>query len=318
MINVGLLGARGYVGEELLGLLLQIPDYHIGFVGSRQLAGQPVFSDQDQVSQPDLTYSDLESETLKQANDIDIWIIAQANGVAAEFAQIIESTNTSHRTRKIIDVSSDHRFDSSWTYGLPERNHDAIKSANKIANPGCYATAAQLALLPILDQIQQPPVLFGVSGFSGAGRTPNDRNNPDRLAENLLPYSLTGHIHQREVSTQLGHPVQLIPHVAPFFRGISMTATVRLNQPLSIETIRESYRGFYEGSCGVQITDEIPEIQQVANTNNCRIGGFSIAEEAPERLVLVSTLDNLRKGAATQVVQNMNLMFGKDVHAGLE
>lgn len=315
MINVGLLGARGYVGEELLGLLLKIPDYRIAFVGSRQLAGQPVFTEKHL---PDLTYSDLEPETLKQADEVDVWVIAQANGVAAEFAQIIESTSPSDRVRKIIDVSSDHRFDSGWVYGLPERNQSEIRSANRIANPGCYATAAQLALLPILDQIQQPPVLFGVSGFSGAGKTPNDRNNPERLAENLLPYSLTTHIHQKEVSTQLGQPVQLIPHVAPFFRGISMTVTVQLNEALPVETLRDMYRHYYRESHWVQITDEIPEIQQVANTNHCRIGGFSTAEEDPSRLVLVSTLDNLRKGAATQVVQNMNLMFGKATHTGLE
>ena len=319
MINVGLLGARGYVGAELLQLLSSIPEYRIDFVGSRQLAGQPVFGDKPTVLQPELTFSDLEPETLKAATDVDVWVIAQANGVAAVFVQFIECNEAkTQRRSKIIDVSSDHRFDSNWVYGLPERNRRALQKAFRVANPGCYATAAQLALLPLLDQLQSTPVLFGVSGFSGAGRTASEKNDPERLANNLLPYALSNHLHQREVSEQLGRSVQLIPHVATFFRGISVTAAVQLQAPASAESIQELFRDFYKDSALVQIIQGIPEVQQIAETNLCRIGGFSMVEEDPQRLVLVSTLDNLRKGAATQAIQNMNLMFGLSVNLGLE
>ena len=172
MINVGLLGARGYVGEELLRLLLKIPEYRVGFVGSRQLAGEPVASGDMEDLPLDLTYSNLEPETLRNADEIDVWVIAQSNGVAAEFVKILQPEGNENHNCKIIDVSSDHRFDPTWTYGLPEKNAAQIQSATRVANPGCYATAAQLALLPVLDQIQETPVLFGVSGFSGAGKLP--------------------------------------------------------------------------------------------------------------------------------------------------
>lgn len=317
MINVGLLGARGYVGAELLQLLNSIPDYRVAFVGSRQLAGQPVFPDSE--TNCDLKFSDLEPQTIANAQDVNCWIIAQANGVAAEFVKVIEAAQSNRLpSQRIIDVSSDHRFDPNWIYGLPEKNESNIRNALRIANPGCYATAAQLAALPLLDRIKGSPTFFGVSGYSGAGRTPNDRNDPKRLANNLLPYSLANHLHQREVSRHLGLNVQLMPHVAAYFRGISLTATFQLKTLESPDSLRELYSHYYASSNLVDVTNEIPEVQQVAETNLARIGGFSIVEQDPERVVLVSTLDNLRKGAATQAIQNMNLMFNLPANHGLQ
>ena len=317
MIRIGLLGSRGYVGEELLHLLQPIPEYQIGLIGSRQRAGQPVSTVHPHLSDSQMIFSDLEPNTLRQA-DIDVWVIAQANGVAAKLVDVFDDRPGHTSNCKIIDVSADHRFHEDWVYGLPEKNRAMLGNATRVANPGCYATAGQLALLPLLSQIQTPPTLFGVSGFSGAGRTPSEKNDPKRLADNLLPYALSNHLHQQEMSEHLGCQVRFTPHVASFFRGISMTVMVQLGEPTSSSRLLEQYRDFYEQMPGVQVTAEVPEIREVAGTNLCRIGGFSVDETDPRNVVLVSTLDNLRKGAATQAVQNMNLMFGLESTRGLE
>ena len=130
----------------------------------------------------------------------------------------------------IVDLSADHRFDDAWYYGLPELTRHAIAANARISNPGCYATAMQLAIAPLTDQLAGPPQCFGVSGYSGAGTTPSDKNNPDKLRDNLMPYALVDHVHEREVSRQLGMPVEFMPHVAPHFRGITMTVNLWLQQ----------------------------------------------------------------------------------------
>src|SRR4029079_11209466 len=131
----------------------------------------------------------------------------------------------------IVDVSADHRFDDAWVYGLPEINRARIRGARRIANPGCYATAAALVVHPVKGLLDGPAQAFGVSGYSGAGTTPSPRNDVEALRDNLMPYSLVGHLHEREVRRHAG-PVCLMPHVAQFFRGISMTVALPLSQPL--------------------------------------------------------------------------------------
>ena len=253
MIRVGLLGGRGYVGEELLNLLSTIPEYEVVYVGSRGRAGEKL-EPLENGQTLDLHFSDLSRQSIESC-EADAWIIAQDNGQSASLVDILSPMDP-----VIIDVSSDHQFDDAWTYGLPERNEQLLRSSRRIANPGCYATAVQLALWPLLGQIEGVPAAFGVSGFSGAGRKASDKNNPHRLANNLLPYSLTGHTHEREVSHQLQLPVRFMPHVARFFRGISVTSHVVLRQPTTVSELTEQFDEYYSATPLVEATEAIPEI----------------------------------------------------------
>jgi len=148
-----------------------------------------------------------------------------------------------------------------------------------------------------------------VSGFSGAGTTPSEKNDPENLRDNLIPYALTGHVHEREVALQLGVPVEFLPHVAPHFRGITMTVNLWLTQALTAEAIKAQYREFYANEPLVRVIDDAPWVSRIAGRHHAEIGGFAVAAGG-KRVVIVSTLDNLLKGAATQALQNLNLAFG--------
>src|SRR5262249_42410139 len=139
---------------------------------------------------------------------LDAYALALPNGKSEAF---VDSIRRARPDAVIVDLSADHRFDGRWVYGQPERRRDQIRGARRISNPGCYATATQLALAPLMSLIEGSPSVFGVSGYSGAGTTPSPRNDPEVLRDNLLPYSLVGHIHEREVSAQLGRPVFFMP-----------------------------------------------------------------------------------------------------------
>jgi N-acetyl-gamma-glutamylphosphate reductase len=161
-------------------------------------------------------------------------------------------------------------------------------------------------------------VLFGVSGYSGAGRTPSPRNDPDTLRDNLMPYSLVGHMHEREVSFQLGREVRFTPHVAAFFRGISMTIAVTLVKEVNEADILATFESHYRGEPRVHVTADVPQVRQAIESPDAWIGGFSVDARDPRRLTMVSVLDNLSKGAASQALQNLNLALGLDEQAGVE
>ena len=186
----------------------------------------------------------------------------------------------------------------------------------RISNPGCYATAMQLAIAPMANVLDGPVQCFGVSGWSGAGTTPSDKNNVDLLRDNLMPYALTGHVHEREVSKQLGHPVEFMPHVAPHFRGLSITANLRLSIAFDIEEVFARYRGRYAAEPLVKVLDDAPWVSRIAGAHHVELGGFTLSGDG-KRLVVVATEDNLLKGAATQALQNLNLAFGLDEFAGI-
>jgi N-acetyl-gamma-glutamyl-phosphate reductase len=174
----------------------------------------------------------------------------------------------------------------------------------------------QLAIAPLKDELAAPPACFGVSGYSGAGTTPSDRNDPEMLRDNLMPYSLTDHVHEREVTRHLGVPVEFMPHVAPHFRGITLTANLWLQHALAREAIEKTYRDFYDGEPLVRIVDEAPWVSRIAGRDHAEIGGFALAPGG-KRVVVVATLDNLLKGAATQAMQNVNLALGFDEMSGI-
>lgn len=303
--RLGLIGARGYVGAELLQILSQHEGIELACVSSRQLKGERV---KDHFAHPsDLVICDLQPEEVKDYADVDVWILALPNGLASQFVEVIEHTNNE---ALIVDLSADYRFDPSWTYGFSEKNRKALKQTSRISNPGCYATAIQVAVTPLLGHLIGPVHAFGVSGFSGAGTTPSDKNDPERLSDNLLPYKLTGHIHEREVTRHLGHPVHFMPHVASFFRGISVTVSAAIQPELTLPEVVELYTRCWHDEPLIHVKpSEIPEVRSNAGEHHACVGGFSLDPQTGH-LVVISTIDNLLKGAATQAVQNLNLALG--------
>ena len=309
MIRIGIAGGRGFVGQELFGLLDGIADYRVVFLGSNSRAGEPVASHFE--CDTDLCFQSLSTPSIRNAQ-VDAWVIAQPNGAAEEFVSSLQDD-----AAKVIDVSSDFRFEDRWCYGLAEANEQQVRLAKRVSNPGCYATAAQLALLPVCDSLAGVPSVFGISGYSGAGKTPNDRNDPSRLNNNLLPYKLSGHTHELEISRHLNTDVRFAPHVASFFRGISVTVFLELKSGLSVQELTRLFEEYYQRFPLVGIQSQIPEIKDVINTNRAIIGGFTVDERNPKRVTLIGVIDNLRRGAASQVVQNLNCMFGMPVEHGL-
>jgi len=308
--KVGIIGARGYVGAELLKLLAVHPHFEVALVTSRENAGKTV----REVMGVDL---DVEFEATDPGGvagrDIDVWVLAMPNGHSEPWVSAIDRANPESA---IIDLSTDHRFDASWVYGLPEIQRKHILGHKRVANPGCYATGAQLALFPILDLLDGAAHIFGVSGYSGAGTTPSPRNDPKVLTDNLVPYSLLGHAHEQEIRWQLSHKVHFSPHVAPFFRGIVLTVQAQLKKPVTGAELVARYTDRYTFEPLVTMQDEIPLPRDAADKHGVTIGGI-VCEPAESRAVVVATLDNLLKGAATQCLQNMNLVSGFDELAGI-
>lgn len=309
--SVGIVGARGHTGAELIRLIVQHPALELAFVSSRELDGQRVA---DHVAEFDgeLRYENLSHENVADKR-ADAVVLALPNGKAAEMVAAIDAAAPQ---TIVVDLSADHRFDERWYYGLPELTRSHYAGQRRISNPGCYATAMQLAIAPLKSDLAAPPVCFGVSGYSGAGTTPSDKNDPDKLRDNLMPYSLVDHVHEREVTRQLGVPVEFMPHVAPHFRGITMTVNLWLQQPAKRDDILARYRDFYAGEPLVRIVDEAPWVSAIAGRHYAEIGGFALAPGG-KRVVVVATLDNLLKGAATQALQNLNRAFGFDETQGI-
>lgn len=302
--RIGLVGARGHVGTELIKLLANHPGFEIAFVSSRERAGQRL-ADHEPVFTGDLRYSALDADGVARSG-VDAVVLGLPNGLAAPYVAAIDAVAP---TTVIVDLSADFRFDGAWAYGQPELQRAALAGATRISNPGCYATAMQLMLAPVLDLLDGPAQCFGVSGYSGAGTTPSDKNDPAKLQDNLMPYSLVNHVHEREVTRQLAHPVEFMPHVAPHFRGITMTVNAHLREPQSLESIQARYALAYANERLVRVIDEAPWVSRIANRHHVEIGGFALSADS-RRLVVVSAIDNLLKGAATQALQNLNLAFG--------
>ena len=237
---VGIVGARGHTGVELIRLIAAHPLLELAFVSSRELDGQRVSAHVDGY-QGDLHYASLDADAVaKQA--ADVVILALPNGKAAAYVEAIEAA---HPSTLLLDLSADYRFDESWYYGLPELTRGRWRGQTRISNPGCYATAMQLSIAPLKDLLAAPPVCFGVSGYSGAGTTPSDKNNPEKLRDNLMPYALTGHLHEKEASRHLGVPVEFMPHVAPHFRGLSVTTNLYLSHKMTRAEVMQRFHAAY-------------------------------------------------------------------------
>jgi N-acetyl-gamma-glutamyl-phosphate reductase len=302
--RLGLVGARGYTGRELLRILSRHTRIEVAFVTSRELAGRPVATEAPE-SDCARVFEDLGPDACA-ARPVDAYVLALPNGKSAPYVVAIEAARPASI---IVDLSADHRFDDGWVYGQPERRRAAVLGARRIANPGCYATAFQLAAEPLAPFISGLAHAFGVSGYSGAGTTPSPRNDPTLLADSLLPYALVDHTHEREVAHQLGGPVCLVPHVAPFFRGLSVTISAKLARPSTRQELARALVDRYRGERLVRVRDEIPTVRDVRDRHEVHIGGMALSEDGGH-LAVVAALDNLLAGAATTAVRNLNLALG--------
>ena len=304
--KIGLLGGRGYVGQEIIGLLAKHENLSLSSVFSSSKAGQPLHLNNG----TNLLYKDLSLENIA-LSDEDAFILALPNNESQDYIDRIHQHNPQ---AIIIDLSADHRFDDTWQYRVPELSEKVQSS--RISNPGCYASAMQFMLAPLKAILDGPVNLYGISGYSGAGATPNIRNDQDALKDNILPYSLVSHLHEKEVKAHSYPNILFTPHVGNFFRGIMMTGNFILADSMSSQEVYELFMEYFSQKQLICIQQELPNMQNVQNTSNVIIGGFEVDQEI-NRLTFCCALDNLLKGAATPAVQNLNSAFGWKDNLGI-
>ncbi|MBU6477867.1 MAG: N-acetyl-gamma-glutamyl-phosphate reductase [Xanthomonadaceae bacterium] len=309
--TIGIVGARGHTGTELIRLIAAHPVLEFAFVSSRELDGQRVDA-RNKAYTGEMRYENLDPHAVAERR-ADVVVLALPNGKAAPFVEAIDAATVD---TLIVDLSADYRFDRTWYYGLPELTRDKWRGERRVSNPGCYATAIELMVAPLKDVLAARPVCFGVSGYSGAGTAPSDKNDPEKLRDNLMPYALTGHLHEREASFQLGVPVEFMPHVAPHFRGLTVTSNLYLSRAMKRDDVLARFHAAYDREPLVDVVDDPPWVSRIAGRHRAEIGGFSLSADG-RRVVIVATLDNLLKGAATQAMQNINRAIGVDELTGI-
>ncbi|MEK7469958.1 MAG: Asd/ArgC dimerization domain-containing protein [Planctomycetota bacterium] len=293
--TVAVLGASGYAGGELARILRGHGGVEVIALQSESSPGKPlreVFTDW----QGEERFSEKTPEQIAELHP-DLVFFATSEGIAKRLAPLFTKS-------KLIDLSRDWR--GEWRYGLPELFRGEIATSDAIANPGCYATACLLAAWPLVKEgLVERAVFDGKSGYSGAGRKPNERNDPKVLADNLMPYHLANHAHVAEIERALGMMVHFTPHVVPSFRGLIVTAHLFVRGD---GNFRELYEDAYRNEPVVKVQEKIPDFRDVRGTDRAVLGGFE--SDGRGRLVVISAIDNLGKGAAGQAVQNMNLLLG--------
>ncbi len=305
--KIGLLGGRGYVGQEIFELVNNHPKLSITSVYSSSQAGQPA---PGSTKDNPLSYLSMDLTNFELSNE-DAYVLALPNDQSNIYVDKILEHNPD---AILLDISSDHRFNAAWEYRLPELSEPV--SSTKISNPGCYATAMQLMLAPLVDKISGPVNFFGISGYSGAGASPNPRNNEELLSSNILAYAMINHLHEQEVKHQMYKEIFFTPHVAEFFRGIHMTGNIILTDAMSADAAERAFQNFYTDMSLIKVQHPAPDLQQVRGTSFAVLGGFE-ADINSKRLTFCCTIDNLLKGAATQAIQNLNSAFGWDDNLGI-
>ena len=306
--NISILGGRGYVGQEIIKIINNHPNFFISNIYSKSSLGKLV---DDYNKSKSLTFKLLDSPDKLDFTDIDIVIMALSNNESFDYIKSIEGHDPNII---IIDISADYRFDDGWAYKLPEV---ASQTKDKrISNPGCYASAIQFSLFPIKHLINGKVSCMGISGYSGAGATPNEKNDSNNLEGNIIPYSLSWHMHEKEVMRHCYEEISFIPHVANFIRGILITSHIQLTKKSSSSEIYDLYKSFYNNKKLIKVIKEIPMINKVTESHYVYLGGFEV-DESGYGLTLCCTLDNLLKGAATQVIQNLNNACSLDQLTGI-
>lgn len=312
--SVGIIGARGYVGREFVKLLDAHPSFELTLAASSSNQTASI-RDLLGVGPDSLEFTPTDPEAI--AHDCpDILVLALPNGHAESLLHSIEAVGAAPEI--VIDLSADMRFNTGWTYCIPELHGHQFSEPKRISNPGCYATAVQLTLAPLLPQLASTPHCFGVSGYSGAGSVPNPRNDTSLLEGGITPYALAGHLHELEASHHLSKQIRFAPSVAPFFRGIVLTALCTLSNKTTAEELATRFESAYTDhplvSC---IGAEMPRVQDIVDTPHAIIGGITTDPALPTHAAVVCVIDNLLKGAASQAIQNLNLALGLDPLSGL-
>ena len=314
MIKVGILGAAGYTGGELIRVLLNHPQAQIVFANSESNAGNLV----SDVHEGLVGDCDLRFTGDMPFGDVDVVFFCFGHGKSEAFLK----EHTIPGRVKIVDLAQDFRIKGShdYVYGLPEIGRAEIRQAQHVANPGCFATAIQLALLPAahLNLLKDDVSVNAITGSTGAGQKPSATTHFSWRADNLSIYKPFQHQHLaeicqslRQVQGYLDASIDFIPYRGPFARGIFCTAVVKTPAPL--EDVVEAYRDFYADAAFTHYCDQPIDLKQVVNTNKALVH----VEKYGQKLLITSAIDNLLKGAVGQAVQNMNLMFGLDETAGL-
>lgn len=312
-IKVGIIGGAGYTAGELLRILINHPNVEISWVNSSSHAGSAISSVHGGlIGDTDLIFSD----TI-DLHGIDALFLCSAHGKSKEFWQDKEMP----ANLKVIDLAQDFRDESEgYVYGLPEAWRERICGAQKVANPGCFATAIQLALLPLAKSglLNHPVQITGITGSTGAGVKPGATTHFSWRNDNLSIYKAFEHQHLKEINMTLGKikgnpcpALNFVPVRGDFPRGIFVIAHTECDK--DEKTIREIYTNFYNDATFTHVAPGAIDLKQAVNTNKAIIG----IEKHGDNLLITCAIDNLLKGASGQAVQNMNLMFGLPENTGL-
>jgi N-acetyl-gamma-glutamyl-phosphate reductase len=321
MIKIGILGAAGYTGGELIRVLLNHPEAEIVFANSESNAGNLV-SDVHEglIGETELKFTDQ-----MPFDEVDVVFFCFGHGKSEAFLK----EHTIPENVKIIDLAQDFRIKNEelriknydFIYGLPEINKTEIAHAQHVANPGCFATAIQLALLPAahLNLLKEDVAVNAITGSTGAGQKPGATTHFSWRNNNLSIYKPFQHQHIAEIRQSLKQvqgyldaSIDFIPYRGDFARGIFCTAVIKTKAPEA--DIIEVYKDFYRDAAFTHYSDKAIDLKQVVNTNKAVVH----CEKYGDKLLVTSAIDNLLKGAVGQAVQNMNIMFGIDERAGLQ
>lgn len=314
MVRVGIIGGAGYTAGELIRILVNHPEARIAWVHSTSNAGNYLHEVHGGlIGDTDLRFTDQ-----IDLDAIDVLFLCSAHGKSGEFW----ATHQAPASLRVIDLAQDFRDESEgYVYGLPEWQRSRIATAQKVANPGCFATAIQLALLPLAKAglLRGEVSVNAITGSTGAGVKPSATTHFSWRADNISAYKVFTHQHLKEICRNLSKlqgsdaaRIDFVPLRGDFTRGIF--ATAHLDCPLSEEEAKQLYKDFYADARFTFVSEVPVDLKQVVNTNKCLLS----LEKHEGRLVVSSVIDNLLKGASGQAVQNMNLMFGFPEDAGLK
>ena len=303
MIKVGIIGAAGYTAGELIRLLVNHPEVEITFAHSTSNAGQPFHA----------VHTGLIGDTEQCFSDtydfhaIDVLFLCSGHGKSTAFW----AENECPDTLKIIDLAQDYRDEhDGYVYGLPEFQREKICACTRLANPGCFATAIQLALLPMIGRTTEANVT-AITGSTGAGQKPTSTTHFSWRNDNMSVYKAFTHQHLLEIGRNTGMQVEFIPMRGDFSRGIIAAVTMPFNG--TAEEAYELYSNYYRDAAFTHVINKEVNLKDVVNTNKCVLQ----TQVHEGRLLVTSVIDNLLKGASGQALQNMNLMFGLDEKMGL-
>ncbi|MCQ2144414.1 MAG: N-acetyl-gamma-glutamyl-phosphate reductase [Bacteroidales bacterium] len=314
MIKAGIIGGAGYTAGELLRILINHPEVEITFVHSSSNAGNKLYDVHEGLfGDTELCFS-----AEYDLNAVDVLFLCSAHGKSAEFW----SENERPASLKVVDLAQDFRDESAgYVYGLPELQREKIRKAELIANPGCFATAIQLAILPLAAAglLKDEVEITAITGSTGAGVKPGATTHFSWRNNNISAYKVFEHQHLKEIGRNVCNlqkdfdkALNFVPVRGDFARGIF--ASVYTSCDLSTEEAVTLYKNYYGDAAFTFVSDKAVDLKQVVNTNKCII---SLAKHG-DKLVIASVIDNLLKGASGQAVQNMNLIFGLPENTGLK